>query len=211
MKNVILICANGATMRVLTEQLKDNADVHLTLFLRDAKRIDTSKINVPVTVFEGDATKQADLDNAIANQDIVVVGLGGALAHFVAPIQQAMNKNHASRLIFILGLGIYDEVPGKFGEWNGSFSGMPDFKETARLIENSGLNYTILRPAWMSDRPEINYETTVKGESFRGTVITRASIADYIIRLINEPDLANRGSIGLSEPGTDGDSPYPFI
>ncbi len=33
----------------------------------------------------------------------------------------------------------------------------------------------------------------------------------YIIRLINEPDLANRGSIGLSEPGTDGDSPYPFI
>lgn len=45
-----------------------------------------------MTVFEGDATKQADLDNAIANQDIVVVGLGGALAHFVAPIQQAMNK-----------------------------------------------------------------------------------------------------------------------
>ncbi|WP_156321566.1 hypothetical protein [Lacticaseibacillus saniviri] len=32
MKNVILIGANGATMRVLTEQLKDNADVHLTLF-----------------------------------------------------------------------------------------------------------------------------------------------------------------------------------
>nr|WP_268913611.1 NAD(P)H-binding protein [Lentilactobacillus sp. SPB1-3]MCZ0977727.1 NAD(P)H-binding protein [Lentilactobacillus sp. SPB1-3] len=89
--------------------------------------------------------------------------------------------------------------------------GMPDFKHAAQLIENSGLNYTILRASWMSDRPDINYETTVKGEPFRGTVITRASIADYIIKLINDPNLANQGSIGLSEPGTDGDSPFPFI
>jgi len=210
MTNVILIGANGATMRVLTNQLKDNADVHLTLFLRNAQRIDTREIKVPVSVFEGDASNQVDLDNAMVDQDIVVVGLGGALAPFVEPIIHAMHKNNVSRLVFILGLGIYDEVPGKFGEWNASF-GLTDFKEAARLIEASDLNYTILRPAWMSDRPEINYETTVKGEPFRGTVITRASIADYIIKLIEQPDLANRGSIGLSEPGTDGDSPYPFM
>ncbi|GAY74027.1 NAD(P)H-binding protein [Lentilactobacillus kosonis] len=211
MKNVVLIGANGATMQVLEDQLKDNPEVHLTLFLRNASRANTADFSVPVSVFEGDATNQEDLNNAIAGQDIVIVGLGGALAPFVEPIKQAMDKNNVSRLIFILGLGIYDEVPGKFGEWNGSFDGMPDFKHAAQLIENSGLNYTILRPAWMSNRPEVNYETTVKGETFRGTVITRASIADYIIKLINDPKLANQGSIGLSEPGTDGDSPYPFI
>ena len=211
MKNVILIGANGATMKVLEGQLKDNPDVHLTLFLRNANRINTDNFTVPVSVFEGDATKQTDLDNAIAGQDIVVVGLSGVLSPFVEPIRQAMNINNVHRLIFILGLGIYDEVPGKFGEWNASMDGMPDFKHAAQLIENSGLNYTILRASWMSDRPEINYETTVKGEPFRGTVITRASIADYIIKLINDPNLANQGSIGLSEPGTDGDSPFPFI
>nr|WP_268913612.1 NAD(P)H-binding protein [Lentilactobacillus sp. SPB1-3]MCZ0977728.1 NAD(P)H-binding protein [Lentilactobacillus sp. SPB1-3] len=104
MKKVILIGANGATMKVLEDQLKDNSDVHLTLFLRNASRINTDNFTVPVSVFEGDATNQNDLNKAIAGQDIVAVGLSGVLSPFVEPIKQAMNMNNVHRLIFILGL-----------------------------------------------------------------------------------------------------------
>lgn len=41
------------------------------------------------------------------------------------------------RLIFVLSLGIYDEVPGKFGEWNNAVIGEPlkPFRRAADAIE----------------------------------------------------------------------------
>lgn len=33
-------------------------------------------------------------------------------------IVQSMNAAGVERLIFVASLGIYDEVPGKFGAWN---------------------------------------------------------------------------------------------
>ena len=54
------------------------------------------------------------------------------------------------RLIFVLSLGIYDEVPGKFGEWNNATIGedLKPFRHAADAIEASKLDYTIIRPAW---------------------------------------------------------------
>ncbi len=37
----------------------------------------------------------------------------------------AMKACDVKRLIFVLSLGIYDEVPGKFGEWNNAVIGEP--------------------------------------------------------------------------------------
>lgn len=37
----------------------------------------------------------------------------------------AMKACDVKRLIFVLSLGIYNEVPGKFGEWNNAVIGEP--------------------------------------------------------------------------------------
>lgn len=37
----------------------------------------------------------------------------------------AMKACDVKRLIFVLSLGIYDEVRGKFGEWNNAVIGEP--------------------------------------------------------------------------------------
>ncbi|GEP19756.1 NAD(P)H-binding protein [Pediococcus argentinicus] len=213
MKNVLILGAAGRTMKVLEQQLLSSNNIHLTLLLHHKNQINLPVMSVESTVITGDVMDSEILNQAIKNQDAVVVGLGGKMVDFINQIFPAMHKNHVSRLIYILGLGIYDEVHGKFGEWSKSVdpNGISDFKAAAKLIEDSDLNYTILRPGWMSDRTEINYETTQKGEQFRGTVITRASIADYIVKLLNDSNLGERESVGLDEPGTDGDSPYPFM
>ena len=73
-----------------------------------------------------------------------------------------MDAAGVKRLIFVASLGIYDEVPGKFGAWNRSQIGayLPPFRRAANAIEASGLDYTILRPAWLTDNDEVDYETT---------------------------------------------------
>ncbi|WP_150530986.1 NAD(P)H-binding protein, partial [Staphylococcus aureus] len=39
----------------------------------------------------------------------------------------------------------------------------------AGTVESSALDYTITRPAWLTDRNEVGYELTGKGEAFKGT------------------------------------------
>ena len=61
-----------------------------------------------------------------------------------------MHATGRRRLIFISSMGIYDEVPG---ERYGSL--LDPYRKSAAVIEDSDLDYTILRPAWLNDRDEI--------------------------------------------------------
>jgi len=84
------------------------------------------------------------------------------------------------------------------------------------FFENSTRTHTSFQVAetklgWQRIAIDPQTSSTQKGETFRGTVITRASLADYLVRLIDDPTLDNRASVGLDEPGTDGDRPTPFL
>lgn len=69
----------------------------------------------------------------------------------------------------------------------------------------SGLDYTILRPAWLTDNDEVDYELTARGEPFKGTVVSRKSVADLIVRIIESPQLHLHANVGVSKPNTGGD------
>jgi len=120
-----------------------------------------------------------------------------------------MSAAGVKRLIFVASLGIYDEVPGKFGEWNRREIGpyLPPFRRAADVIEASGLNYTILRPAWLTDEEEVDYETTERNEPFRGTEVSRRSVAALIVKIIDSPELSARRNLGVNKPNTEGDKP----
>ncbi len=123
-----------------------------------------------------------------------------------------MHATGVKRLIFVSGLGIYDEVPGKFGEWNNQMVGpeLVDSRKAADILEESDLNYSILHCVWMTNDDVIDYEITKKGEPFKGTIISRKSIADLIVKLIQKPELHVQGSIGVNQPNTDGDKPRMY-
>ena len=108
-----------------------------------------------------------------------------------------MEKRGLRRLIFISSMGIYDEVPGE------RYSSILDpYRKAAGIIEHSDLDYAILRPAWLNNRDEIDYETTAKGEPFRNpsAVVSRKSVADLVVKLAMHPvDSELRLSLGINK------------
>jgi hypothetical protein len=99
------------------------------------------------------------------------------------------------RLIWISSMGIYGEVPGE------RYSSVLDpYRDSARIIEDSELDYTILRPGWFTSADEIDYETTQKGEPFRGHDVSRKSVAALVVKLAQSPELEVRRSLGVSKP-----------
>lgn len=207
--NVLILGAGGQIARHVVAHLAGRGEISLTLFLRNARRLHG---NPPANahVVQGDVLDKQALGKAMAGQDIVYANLTGEdLDEQASAVIAAMQTAHVKRLVFVLSLGIYDELPDKFQAWNKAMIGqeLKPFRRAADAIEASGLDYTILRPAWLTDEDEVDYETTDKDETFKGTEVSRKSVADLIARIIATPSLHVGGNLGIAKPGTDGDKP----
>lgn len=208
MTKVVILGAGGQIARHVVDFLRGHRSIRPTLFMRDAGKladIDTSGMRI----VEGDAGDRKQLLAAMNGQDVVYANLSGEVDVLAKNIIAVMKGAGVKRLIFIASLGIYDEVPGKFGKWNrreiGSSLGR--YKKAADLIEASDLDYTIIRPAWLTDNDEVAYEITKKGEAFKGTEVSRKSVAAYVTRILEDPAFASRSHVAIDKPGTEGDKP----
>ena len=184
----------------------------MTLYLRHARKL-KGKTPESAKIVEGDVLDRKALRPAMAGQDVVYANVtGDDLEQQAQSIIASMKEAGITRLIFIASLGIYDEVPGKFGEWNRREIGayLPPFRKAADLIEASGLDYTILRPAWLTNADEISYETTGRHDHFKGTEVSRKSVAALVVECIRNPKNFSRKNFGVSKPNTDGDKPAFF-
>ncbi|MEU5875265.1 NAD(P)H-binding protein [Glycomyces sp. NPDC047369] len=209
MARIAILGAGGRIARLVTERLLAQTDADLTLFLRRPDRLGPVDAD-RVTVAAGDVLDTVALAAAIDGADAVFSGVGGTdLDAQTDSILDAMGRTGVRRLVFISMIGVHDEVPGAFGAWNASMIApyLAAAKPSAAAIEASGLDYTILRPTWLTDEDEPDYETTGRDEPVRGTEVSRASVADLAVRLLTEPDLMARQSIGVVKPGTEGDKP----
>ncbi|MBO2707171.1 NAD(P)H-binding protein [Lactiplantibacillus plantarum] len=201
MKKVILLGATSNISKYLIPHLLAKNDVELTLFARQAtRRLHQYAAQSQVTLTNGNWNNSADLTAAIAGQDIVYLATG----HFTTAKQ-----NGVERLIVAGGLGIYDEVAGKFGIWNAQMMGdYTEIKRAAAVIDNSGLNYTFLRMAWLYNNDQhTDYKVIPQGMPFKDTQVTRQAVADLITEIIHNPQLYQRSSIGVAEPNTAWNKP----
>jgi len=134
---------------------------------------------------------------------------GGDIDAQAAKIVKAMNAAGVKRLIFVASLGIYDEVPGKFGAWNRREIGayLPPFRRAADVIEASGLDYTILRPAWLRTRTKLSMRR-LRGMTLSREQKSLARVLPLLIaKILDLPNLDSRGNLGVNKPNTDGDKP----
>lgn len=209
MSKVLILGASGRIARWVVDGLGADNDVRQTLLVRDPARLHDIPANA--NVVQGDVRDTAALRAVVAGHDLVYANLtGNDMGEQAESIIDAMQTEGVRRLIFVLSLGIYDEVPGAFGTWNKQTIGayLDTFREAADAIEASNLVYTLVRPAWLDDRDEIDYELTQKGEPFTGTVVSRKSVADLILRVVREPQLHAGENLGVSKPNSDADRPY---
>jgi uncharacterized protein YbjT (DUF2867 family) len=190
MKNVIIIGASGSLASHVIEEIQKQKDVHLTLFLRSKNRLNNGNSS-NATIVEGDVMDYPKLKDAIKGQEIVYVNLAGNLEAMAKNIVTAMQATGVKRIIAISSIGIY-VTPLK--------SVLVPYRKLADIIENSGLDYTILRPEWFTNANEVNYAITQKGTPEKGSAISRKSIAAFIATLVQNPDLHENENLGISKP-----------
>ena len=151
------------------------------------------------------------LTQAMEHQDLVYANLAGEnIFQQAQNVVTAMQQQQVRRLIWISTLGIYNEVPGNFGKWNNKMLGesyLPNYKKAAATIEASNLDYTIIRPAWLQDLDEVDYEITTKDEPFKGTEVSRKSVASLVTKIITQPQQYIQQSLGVNKPHTTEERP----
>jgi uncharacterized protein YbjT (DUF2867 family) len=192
MTNVLVLGANGQLARNTIPFLLRNSDVALTLYLRRAHRLQNPD-PARVSVVEGDVLSRETLRTAMDGQDVVYANLAGAMAKQARAIIDAMQAEGVKRLIFVSSMGIYGEVPGERYR-----SVLDPYRDSAALVEESDLDYTILRPGWFRHDEAIDYQITQKGEAFRGHDVSLNSLSDLIVKLATSPRLHVRCSLGVS-------------
>ncbi len=213
MKKVIVIGANGVTAQQVISRLIKQPNVQLSLFVRQASKLHIVHDDKQINIFEGDAINMDDLRAAIQGQEIVISTLGGMdLDIKTENIVKVMRELRVKRLIAISAGGIYDELSEPFNSWDKQMVGYtrPTNLRTAEVIEHSPLEYTILRPVWLTDKSSEEFQLTKKGEVFKGTETSRASLGRFIANIVENPQLHIRENLGISQPNTEGDRPAAY-
>ena len=190
MKNILILGANGGLAQTVIPVLLENPELTLTLVSRNIRRLQTFA-NERVNVVQADVMDLPQLESLMQGQDVVYANLAGHLEAMAENIVQAMNHTNVKRLIWISSMGIYGETVEDHGAI------LEPYRRSAQMVENSRLDYTIIRPAWFTDDHEIDYQLTRKGEPFQGRQVSKRSIAHLIAKLIERPEFSIRESLGI--------------
>jgi uncharacterized protein YbjT (DUF2867 family) len=192
MKNVIILGASGNIAKHVIDIMVKKNGINLTLFLRNKSRLinkDVSKCRI----IEGNVLVYNQLKEAITGQYIVYANLAGDLEAMAKNIVKAMKETGVKRIIAISSIGIY-ETPLR--------QVLIPYRKLADIIEESGLDFTILRPTWFTNADEVDYEITRKGEAEKGSVISQKSLAAFIAKVIEFPDKYVRENLGINKPNS---------
>lgn len=203
MKNILLLGATGTAGSAITKELLKEEDIHITLFARHASQV--KRDSEHVTIVDGDATSLNDLDKVMKNQDVVYCAISGEQLPLVAEnIVRSMKENVVERIIFMGAIGIYNEIPEEIdGKDNvdQNEEQIPN-RLAVDIIENSQLNYTIIRPGFLEEGDSDDYVLSLKGEMVKGYQTTISSVVQLAIRLIKDEQLYSHESVAITKDAT---------
>lgn len=194
--NIAIIGATGKFGRLFTAKLLTNPNYQLTLISKSAGNIYEN--NHRIQAISIDATNQKDLEKALKNQDLVYCAVSGTDQGVIARNLVELNVN---RLIYMTVVGIYNEL----AEDNGGEYNVDQEKEqipnrnAVEIIENSDLDYTILRCGYLIHGEESEYAITKKGETPKGYISTIASVEKVALEIIDDFNKYSRESISITK------------
>lgn len=206
---ILLLGAAGRISRYVHQNILSETNHDLVLFARNATQRIPLTHPERETLIDGDFADKETVEQAMGDVDFVYLNEAANPAH-IENIIEAMDNHHVEHLVGASSLGIYDEVPGKFGAWNKQMIGqyLTGHRACADLIEGSKLKYTLLRMAWLYDEAgNERYVLTDKGEPFVGTQVTRQAIARLVMDILSDPEKFAYRNVGVSEPNTEWDKP----
>ncbi len=191
---VLVFGATGKTGKAVVERAVE-AGHEVTAFVRDASEGTISNVRL----IQGDATNPADVDAAMRGQEAVVDTIGGKTPYksttlessAAAIIIASMRANGVRRLLATSMLGVgesKENAPMYERLLVATFLRGAD-KDKAAMeseVESSGLDWTILRPAILTDDAGMgNVQVLRKGSDEKAHKITRADVAAFVVQQLS--------------------------
>ena len=197
MKKILILGASSPTGKVLLTHLQtSNKNLEITCLVRNPEKLSSfGKINI----IKGDVIDQKLLSSSMKDKDMVITLLAGDnLVTLAENIIKSMKENNVKRIIWMTGMGIHHEVPGPIKELLDKLvESNPDYVKAADIIMNSGLDYTLLRGAHLTDNNR-KYYIQKEGESLNCNTCDRIAIAEFISKIIEIFNLYKNESIGIT-------------
>ncbi len=191
---VLIFGANGKTGQTVVKRAIA-AGHEVTAFVRSSEQTDVPNAKLA----KGDATNRADVNAAMQGQDAVIDTIGGKTpykdtdleASAAATIIASMKTYGVRRLIATSMLGVGDSkenAPFYERLLVATFLRGADKDKSAMEAEvaASGLNWTILRPAILTDGEATgDVKVFPEGTDEKAHKITRADVAEFMVQQLS--------------------------
>lgn len=205
MTRYVILAATGQIGQLTTKYLLDESDADLVLYGHNAAQRLSQYQSNRVEFVDGDLKDTASLQKAFQGADAVFLAYV-ATPDIMKPLVKTLDESGIKRFIAMSVPDIYQEVEGPFQAWYRQHTGLvwkTNYVETADTIENSDLDYVILRTTWLYNDPsKTAVDVTKKGEPFKDAQITREAVAKFAGDLLTGKEDYHRESLGIGEPNT---------
>jgi len=220
MKLTIVAATGGIGRQVLEQAVAAGHEV--TAVVRNPQ-----KLSVPVRVVTADlaAPEPAALESAIDGADGVLSGLGarskseaGVAARGTRAIVAAMQATDVRRIVVVSAapIGTVSSPgrpnPSKYDPGDGFFmrhlfgpltkaalrTHYADLALMEDILRDSALDWTVVRPPRLTDKPMTGTYRTAYGQNLpRGLLISRADVAHYMLRVLEQPETIKQ-AVGIA-------------
>jgi putative NADH-flavin reductase len=186
----------GAPEQATPDPLQPNASDPLQPSASDPLQPGTLEV-VTADVFD-----PAALESAVTGADLVVSALGAkptaktpVRARAAEAIVAAMRKTGARRLIVVTSAGhLPDPADGMLTRAvvkplirTFMSSQLDDYARTDAAVSTSGLDWTIVRPGWLTNGPHRPYRTSLDHGTRGATTISRHDLAHFMLATATDP------------------------
>jgi putative NADH-flavin reductase len=204
--NIIIFGSNGGIGSQTVEQALA-AGHNVTAI---ARRPESVKIQHEcLKVIRGDVMDINSIIAPMRGQEVVVSSLGTARSEAttlysegVSNIMTAMGQAGVRRLLCISASGLepgplWQKVAAKLFLWTFLKEMYLDLVRMETAVKASTLDWTIIRPPRLTNKPRTGHYDTAVNQHVSGSVISRADVADYIVNHLTDKQ-TYRGMVELA-------------
>jgi putative NADH-flavin reductase len=199
MKLTVFGATGGTGLQVIEQGLAAGHDIRAVV--RDPARLAPQRPGLEVVV--ADIMDPSAIEEAVAGRDAVISAIGSrngrgpttVCTDSARSIVTAMHRAGTQRLVVVSGTGPFDEGEGPGMRYVIKPIGrrflkhvFDDFVEMEKVVRASGLDWTIVRPPRLTDKPLTGrYRTRRDINMHRNFAVSRADVAHLLLAACADP------------------------